>query len=226
MEKIRVIVAIFCVMGLLGAGGCDQQQVSPQVSQSGAAQITDISKVPLNANGFTAEQQNIIDRIGVTTDPTKVLWVHLIALDGKIIQRMPVRMKVTSSGKRLEPRHAGIEGQSDRLPRTANGYRTDELIQPDGTYGDSDPYIFWFDTLGRYHQWGTAGGLGYLLTDYPIDLQNPQDAITGLYKVHQAAFDWQKVQEKELREKEQQSRNQAQPQAVPAIVAPVSTQQK
>lgn len=42
----------------------------------------------------------------VTTDPTKVMWIHLIALDGKIIRRMPVRNKITSSGKRLEPKHA------------------------------------------------------------------------------------------------------------------------
>ena len=49
---------------------------------------------------------------------------------------------------------------------------------------------------------GTAGGLGYLLTDYPIDLANPMDEITGLYNAHKAAQAWQEEQETLLRKKE------------------------
>jgi len=56
--------------------------------------------------------------------------------------------------------------------------------------------------MRRYHQWGTAGGLGYLLTDYPIDLQNPIDEITGLYNLHKAAYEWQKTEEAKLRKAE------------------------
>lgn len=180
----------------LGNDGCGE----PQKSMSGAAQVTSVPKVPKNAKGNTVEQQNIIDRMAVTTDPTKVLWIHLIALDGKIIKRMPVRNKITSSGKRVEAKHA--VGDSSYYPAAGNGFRTDELIQIDGTYGDSDPYIYWFDPMGRYHQWGTAGGLGYLTTDYPIDLADPIDQITGLYKVHEAAAKWQAEQEADLRKKE------------------------
>ena len=58
--------------------------------------------------------------------------------------------------------------------------------------------------MGRYHQWGTAGGLGYLLTDYPIDLENPVDKITGLYKVQEAAAKWQAEQEAKLKQAEKQ----------------------
>jgi len=174
---------------------------TPQVSDSGAKQVSDMYQVPVNAKGNTVEQQNIEDRIKVTTDPTKVLWIQLIALDGKIIQRMPVSNKVTSSGKRLESRHA-----ADTLggyPKAGNsGWETDEFIQPDGTFGHSDNYIFWFDPTGRYHQYGTAGGIGYLLTDYPIDLANPIDEITGLYNMHVAARAWQEEQEALLRKKE------------------------
>jgi hypothetical protein len=155
---------------------------------------------------MTVEQQNINDRIKVTTDSTKVMWIHLISFEGNIIKRMPIRNKVTSSGKRLEPRHAATSGNQwlpsagVAVPNTNERYyETDELIQPDGTYGESDPYIFWFDPMGRYHQWGTAGGLGYLLTDYPIDLENPIDKITGLYRVQEEAMKWQKTQEEQLK---------------------------
>ncbi len=189
-----------CMFGLLGAeGGCQQET---QTSASGATQVTSFSKVSLNSRGNTSEQQNILDRIAVTTDPTKVLWIHLIALDGKIIKRMPVRSKATSSGKRLEPRHA-VDTQWNYPDAGIGNFETDEFLQPDGTYGESDPYIYWFDPMGRYHQWGTAGGLGYLLTDYPIDLQDPIDAVTGLYKVHKEAYEWQKLQEQELVAREQ-----------------------
>ena len=116
---------------------------------------------------------------------------------------MNVRNKVTSSGKRLEPKHAtNLYNETHPLSPFKKGegsyWETDEFIQPDGTYGDSDQYIFWFDAQGRYHQWGTAGDLGYLLTDYPIDLENPMDEITGMYNVHQAAFEWQREQEAQL----------------------------
>ena len=84
-------------------------------------------------------------------------------------------------------------------PNAGNGFYTDEFIQPDGTYGDSDAYIYWFDPMGRYHQWGTAGGLGYLLTDYPIDLVDPIDAVTRLYKANAAAAAWQAETEAKLR---------------------------
>ena len=191
-----VVFLVFC----LGNDGCDKK--GPQKSASGAQQVRYIFKVPLNSKGNTVEQQNILDRLRVTTDPTKVMWIHLIALDGKIIRRMPVRCKVTSSGKRLEPVHAASSNQYGMDYPRFTGYETDEFIQADGTYGISDPYIFWFDPPGRYHQWGTAGGLGYLKTDYPIDLKDPVDVITGLYKVDQAARQWQEEQEEILRKQE------------------------
>lgn len=193
-------VLLVGLIGFLCMGTSDCDGV-PQKSTSGAEQVKSIIRVPKNHKGLTVEQQNISDRIRVTTDPTKVLWIHLISLDGNIIKRMPVRNKVTSSGKRLEPRHV-MNDQYNYPSAGIGSWETDEFIQPDGTYGDSDSYIFWFDTMGRYHQWGTAGGLGYLITDYPINLENPIDKITGLYQVQKEALEWQKKQEEELRAKE------------------------
>lgn len=173
-----------------------------QVSASGAQQVSFEFKIPINSMGHTAEQENILGRLKVTTDPTKVLWIHLIALDGKIIRRMPLVAKVTSSGKRLEPVTCSgtLSNSNGYYPNAGIGiYETPEFLQPDGTYGSSDPYIYWFDPMHRYYQWGTAGGLGYLLTDYPIDLVNPADEITGLYNVNRAASAWQKEQEEKLK---------------------------
>lgn len=189
----------FFVLFVAGGADCDSPKETDQASRSGAKQVSVFFKFPTNSQGHTVEQQGILDRNKVTTDFTKVLWIHLIALDGKIVRRMPVVSKVTSSGKRLEPMEAVAYGGEwkTRAPGF-NGYETKEFIQADGTFGHSDPYIYWFDPQGRYHQWGTAGGLGYLLTDYPIDLVNPIDEVTGLYNMNKAAHDWQVQQEAAL----------------------------
>lgn len=188
---------LLSVVLLFSIASCDKEGSTP-VSASGATQADPI-KVKKNSKGNTVEQQNIQDRISVTTNPTKVLWIHLIALDGKIVQRMAVKNKVTSSGKRLEPRSVVVDpNQSSGDFPSVDGFRTNERLQPDGSYGSSDPYIYWFDPQGRYHQWGTAGGLGYLLTDYPIDLADPIDSVTGMYNASSAAAEWQKQQEARL----------------------------
>jgi len=192
-----LVFAGVCVF--FGTVSCENNS-SPQVSASGAMQAKP-SYIPKNSRGNTVEQQNIDDRNKVTQDPTKVMWIHLIALDGKIVQRKPVRNKVTSSSKRLEAKH-WVSGREYSTPPISGGHYTDELIGPDGTFGESDPYIFWFDPMGRYHQWGTAGGLGYLLTDYPIDLANPTDEVTGMYNANLKALEWQKKQEEKLKEEE------------------------
>jgi hypothetical protein len=210
MRKKRMsliaIAAIVCMPLLMGNSSCSG---APQVSSSGATQVGAGQIIPKNSRGRTVEQQNIEDRIRTTTDPTKVMWIHLISLDGKVIKRMPIRNKVTSSGKRLEPKSAAANHEGSympssgiKIPGTDSYYATNELIQPDGTFGDSDNYVFWFDPMGRYHQYGTAGGIGYLLTDYPIDLEDPINKITGLYNVQKQAAQWQEEQEAALRKNE------------------------
>lgn len=121
-------------------------------------------------------------------------------MDGHIILRNPVRCKVTSSGKRLEPLTASLSPYQSGgdLPLVRGNTYTNELMQVDGTFGTSDSYIFWFDPMGRYHQKGE----GYLITDYPIDLDNPVNKITGLYNVNEAALAWQRAQETELRKQQ------------------------
>lgn len=195
MKKSLTAILLIGALATVGfSGACYSNQ---QVAPGGATQVTNLPKVPRNRNGLTVEQQMIQDRIDVTNDPTKVMWIHLISLDGKIIKRMPVAHKITSSGKRLVPVQAAEAGNGLPSFKGADGtiYYTAEFLQPDGTFGKSDDYVFWFDPQHRYHQWGTAGGLGYLLTDYPIDLTNQQDLITGMYNTDKAAYEWQKLQE-------------------------------
>ena len=201
--KRKILVALSAIFAfvLFTAESCE-----PTTQQSnsitGASSIKESFDIPKNSKGNTIEQEQILERVKRTSDPTKILWIHIIALDGHIIFRNPVRCKVSSSGKRLQPTHAVVESQNsggDFPPVPGSpGVLTDELLQADGTYGSSDAYIFWFDPQDRYHQKGE----GYLLTDYPIDLDNPIDKITGLYNAQLAASKWQKEQEEILKQQQ------------------------
>jgi hypothetical protein len=49
--------------------------------------------------------------------------------------------------------------------------------------------------MGNYFQKGD----GYILSDMPIDIKNPVDEITGLYRANEAAQKWQAEQEAKLK---------------------------
>lgn len=88
----KIFVAFGILVHLIILPSCKEKT---QKSVGGASQISAIFEIPKNSKGYTTEQQNILDRIKITTDPTKVIWIHLITLDGKIVRRMPVRCKIT-----------------------------------------------------------------------------------------------------------------------------------
>jgi len=202
IRKRTVITLVAAILFfVLTAESCG----AAQVAVGGANQVTDLGfQIPKNAQGNTTEQQNVIDRYRVTTDPTKVMWIQLMTIEGIIVSRMSVAHKVTSSGKRLEP--TAVTGSDAYLPQvpytktdgTTGYWYTNEMMGPDGTFGPSDNYIYWFDTLHRYNQLGTAGGMEYLLTDYPIDLTNPKNLVTGMYNMDNAAYQWQKDQQAQM----------------------------
>jgi len=77
--------------------------------------------------------------------------------------------KVTSSTKRLEPVQ-GSDGNYGVTYRSGDrSVYTQELMQIDGTYGSSDPYVFWFSPEGVYRQWNGK----YLTSSVPVKLKEP-----------------------------------------------------
>jgi hypothetical protein len=45
-------------------------------------------------------------------------------------------------------------------------------IQDDGTFGDSDPYIFWWDSKGIYHQHFMTGGQIMHISSQPMPVKS------------------------------------------------------
>ncbi len=198
MKNLNIALFGLSIIMITSCNLRENSPAAPSQQSSSGAKTVNVGKqfnIPVNAEGNTIEQQNIIDKNKITSDPTRVMWMHLIDYQGRMYMRTPVRGKITSSTKRLEPITcaAGMSnGQGVDVyygARTAdNQHVTTELIQIDGTYSNSDPYVFWFDPMGNYFQKGD----GYLLSSIPIDLSNPTDKISGLYNADKAAQEWQK----------------------------------
>ena len=47
-------------------------------------------------------------------------------------------------------------------------YSTTEIIQDDGTYGDSGEYLYWRDQSGQYHQQYLSAGVMIHVSDKPM----------------------------------------------------------
>ena len=148
-----MLIASSLTLSVSGCGIGD----SP-ISSSGVKKAT--VKVETNLEGTTIEQQNVKNRLLTDNKIGAIKHLYIISpYSGKILLYSTVKGKVTSSGKRLTPTSVNNDGISKLTFRIGDdNYNTNEVLQDDGTYGSSDPYIFWWDSKGIYHQHFLTGG--------------------------------------------------------------------
>lgn len=154
-------------------------EVSQPESKSGVKAIG--VNVQTNAEGITVEQQNIRDRLLVDNKPGSIKHLYVIsAYSGQVLIYSTVRGKVTSSGKRLSPTTVGVTDGTNvsssnrgfRVDFSGNEKRTGEVLQDDGSYGASIPYLYWWDATGKYHQHYVSGGQILHVSDQPIAVKS------------------------------------------------------
>lgn len=165
----------FWIPVLLALGGADNGCGSEPVSASGVGKAT--VKVPIGADGLTAEQRNIRDRLVEDNKPGAVKHLYIIsAYSGQVIFYSTVRGKVTSGGKRLTPTSVigDTHNTDDYFNVDIGGSKlgTTEVLQDDGTYGHSGEYLFWWDTQGRYYQYYITGGVMPIVSNQPIAVRS------------------------------------------------------
>ena len=145
-------------------------------------------KVPVDKRGMTVEQKNVADRVIIDNKVGSIKHLYVIsAMSGDVIIYSTVRRKVTSSGKRLQPKTVlsanGNSGSYTKgiVVRTDSGKKqyTSELIQDDGTYGTSIHYLYWWDTKGIYHQHYVSGGQIIHVSDQPLVVKSIMINMTG-----------------------------------------------
>ncbi len=117
----------------------------------------------------SVERENINKRLKIANDPNQIMWIYGLSDAGNVpIFYSPLVGKVTSSTKRLEPSH--IAGQNSTIGYVAGEqFSTDEIMGADGTYGSSDPYVYWFTPEGQYLQWNGK----YILSSIPLKFDKP-----------------------------------------------------
>ena len=169
--KISIVI-LFAMFVIAWCPSCNQVTQNP-VSDSGVKKVT--ATVSTNSDGQTVEQKNIFDRYDMDDDPGAIKHLYVIsAYSGDVIIYSTVMGKVTSSGKRLSP--ITVNGTYDGMTSSLRNYvmvgnkkfTTDEVIQDDGTYGSSIPYLYWFDSKGIFHKHFVSGGQILHISSQPI----------------------------------------------------------
>lgn len=169
-----IIIGICLIISSLSFFGCYD---TPQAhSDSGVKKAT--VKIKTDVSGHTVEQQNIIDRVSQDNQPGSIKHLYIISpYSGQVILYSTVRGKVTSGGKRLTPKtvtNSPYTSEWSGMGVTINDqkYRTEEVLQDDGTYGDSGDYLFWFSSNGRYHQHYLTGGQIIHVSSEPVAVKS------------------------------------------------------
>lgn len=121
-----------------------------------------------------AEIENIKRRLELTSDPGLLGFIVLFET-GQTIAYYAVKGKVTSSGKRLT---APVQRWAIDRGKWS-GSQLGPAPSDEGTWGSSNPYIYFWTINGEYKQWGGSGT--YLYSDKPFRLNKEPVVVTVEY---------------------------------------------
>ncbi len=168
MQKCLILLSL----SFLAAVGCGRGQ--PEAQSVSGVKMAVVGSVHTDDSGHTVEQKNIIERIKRDNEVGSLKHLYIISpYSGQVILYSPVKGKVTTGGKRLNPRtiESTVSTAYTKPQITIGGvaYTTNELTNEDGTYGGGDaPYLFWFDANGKYQQHYLSGGAIVHVSDQPL----------------------------------------------------------
>ncbi|MFH1642788.1 MAG: hypothetical protein ABIC04_07885 [Nanoarchaeota archaeon] len=175
--NVGVLITLFlmCSYSICIAGDCfaDSLKSDTTVSATGVKKLT--VKVKTNAEGYTVEQENIAGKMDQENKPGAIKHLYVISCySGQVIEYHTIKGKVTSSGKRLTPYTVVASGNQyaneEGFPVNINGrrYYTSEVLQDDGTYGHSIPYLYFWDAKGIFQKVYVSGGMYVRISGAPI----------------------------------------------------------
>lgn len=137
--------------------------------------------IQTDSDGWTVEQKNIAKRLERDNKVGAIKHLYVISpYSGQVILYSTVKGKVTSSGKRLTPtsvkaldgQHVGPSFSGMSINIGGKEYKTEEVLQDDGSYGSSCQYIYWFDSRDIYHSHFFTGGQIIHVSEQPIPVKN------------------------------------------------------
>lgn len=158
--KVATVIGLLVMLIAVSMSGCIEEKKptpAPQPTSSSGVTKATVSLKPV-INGKTVEQYLIDQRMTLDNRNDVVKYFYLMGMTGQIVMKDVIKYKMVSSGKRLTPRTVAAFGTSDYGNHVAGSpivisgrsYQTNEIIEDDGTYGDSGQYFFYFTTAGNY----------------------------------------------------------------------------
>ena len=174
MKKTWIAMLVLASMLLVG---CEEMAANPTTSASGVKKDSIVVKT--GTDGLTTEQRNVKQRLIDDNQFGVIKHLYVIsAYSGDVIIYSTVRGKVTSSGKRLSPKTVAAQENGmtnnwwDGMSVNINGYehKTEEVLEDDGTYGNSVEYVYWWDSKSIYHQHYITGGQIFHVSSEPLSV--------------------------------------------------------
>ena len=180
MKQITITAIIALIIGL---SSCDLNNQKQQTSDSGVTKAS--VHIKTDAEGHTIEQKNIMERLKRDNSVGEVKHLYIISsYTGDVMEYSTVVGKVTSGGKRLSPKtvdgssNGNVNGSYNWVNIGDGRYTTDEVLDDGGSYGDSGPYLFWFDAQGNYHQYYPSGGTYLHISEKPLRIRKSNLTLT------------------------------------------------
>jgi hypothetical protein len=119
-----------------------------------------------SATGDTLEKKNLEEKRRREENPNAIRYVYLMSF-GKVLGYYTAKGKISSSGSQKAP-------EQDIVWTCKNSHGCSPVVvdskQDDGTYGSSDPGIFFFTTEGAK----VVTNLDYVESDQPIPFDVPK----------------------------------------------------
>ncbi len=159
MKKLLIllIIPVFLM-------GCEPEAKTTKQTQSQKAQAA-AESISFSEN---AEIENIKARLKLTSDPGLTGFILLMNEAGQPIMYAGVKGKITSGGKRLTaPFQCHYrEGRATPEDCSHSSEFAQQTVAPsdEGTWGRSNPYIYFWTATGQYVQWNGK----YLYSDKPF----------------------------------------------------------
>lgn len=192
VELLVVIAVLVLLVGLVAGGlkGCGElNPAQPPKATTGVEQVK--ADISTGSDGLTAEQRNVKRRLELDNKPGAIKHLYILnSFTNDVVLYSTVKGKVTSSGKRLTPRTVAA-GQATSgtnnsrygygVPVNIGGanYRTNEVLQDDGTHGSSIEYLYWWDANDVYHQHYVGNEMLHI-SDQPLDFGKPPLVVFGV----------------------------------------------
>jgi hypothetical protein len=181
MEK-KIYVMVLLALLMVSMTGCITVPTQPQPTTTKeqitteANQQTLVSAQPLPTISKSLERENLIKRIKLLNDESKVFYVYLINY-GKVMAFYTAQGKVSSLNAYLTGKEQIVRNPyRSYTSEYGENYFLMESPDLDGTYGQNTDGIFFFTTEGAYVEYRGD----YMVSDFPLKLSTPPELVKNV----------------------------------------------